>query len=34
MMKAYSITAAGKKVVSLFKNLEETEKEILEKVRE
>jgi len=34
MMKAYQITGKGKKVVSLFKRLEETEKEILEKVRE
>jgi len=34
MRKAYSITGLGKKAVPLFKRLEETEKEILEKVRE
>jgi len=33
MMKAYSITGAGKKVVPLFKRLKELEKEILRKTR-
>jgi len=34
MRKAYSITELGKKAVPLFKRLEDTEKEILEKIRE
>jgi len=34
IMKAYQITGKGKKVVSLFKRYEETEREILEKTRE